>query len=208
VEGIKMSKEISEIEIKNFALDFVNLINSKNNEISQLKGENIRLRAAITQLSEPDRRLTEKEVREGERPVYAFHLNRVSFQTSGTIGWVVPLRDGIGVINNRKGVYHYSDYGRTWYALSAFDAKAAERLIVLPCKVGDTVYWIWCDGKGNPDGDIREENIQYFYIDKDGLGIATKYYDGHIGHYTVDGELVDGVRRIYLSRCAAEKAIK
>lgn len=86
-------------------------------------------------------------------------------------------------------------------------AKADGRLVELPCKVGDLIYWFWTDSEGNPEGDIEEESILYFYIDKDGVGIATKHYDGHIGHYTKDGELVDDVRRIYLSREAAENAI-
>jgi hypothetical protein len=86
-------------------------------------------------------------------------------------------------------------------------AEAEGRLVVLPCKVGDTVYWFWTDGEGNPEGDIEEETVLCFYIDKDGVGIATKHYDGHIGCYVKDGELVDGVRRIFLTREAAEKAL-
>lgn len=114
-----MSKEMTEHEIMNFAYDFVNLINAKNHEISNARSENQRLRAAIAQLSEPGRRLTEKEIREGQLPVYAYHLNTPSLQKSGAIGWVVSLKDGTGVIGSSKGVYRYNDYGRTWYALSA-----------------------------------------------------------------------------------------
>jgi hypothetical protein len=86
-------------------------------------------------------------------------------------------------------------------------AKAEGQRVELPCKVGDAVYWFWTDGEGNPEGDIEEETVLYFYIDKDGVGIATRHYDGHIGHYAKDGELVDGVRRVFLAREAAEKAI-
>lgn len=85
-------------------------------------------------------------------------------------------------------------------------AKAEGRLVVLPYKVGNPIYWFWTDGEGNPEGDVEEETVLYFYIDKDGLGIATKFHDGHIGHVK-DGELVDGVRKIFLSREAAEKAL-
>ena len=110
-----MHKEMTEHEIHNFALNFVNLINDKNNEIGNLRRDNERLRAAMTQLIEPGRRLTEEEVRNGQQPVYAFS----TYGTGRVIGWVVPLKDGSGVISSTKGVYRYSDYGRTWYALSA-----------------------------------------------------------------------------------------
>lgn len=76
------------------------------------------------------------------------------------------------------------------------------------CEVGSPVYWFWTDGEGKPCSDIEKDTVLYFYIDKDGIGIATKQYDGHIGYYTKDGELVDGVRRIFLSRKIAEKALK
>lgn len=110
-----MPKEMTELEICNFALDFTNLINAKNSEIGRLTSENSRLRAAVMQLSEPGRRLTEEEVRVAERPIYAYSLCGLG----RAIGWVVPLRDRMGVISNTKGTYRYSNYGRTWYALSA-----------------------------------------------------------------------------------------
>lgn len=82
------------------------------------------------------------------------------------------------------------------------------KTITLPCNVGDKVYWFWCDSEGNPDGKINEDTVLYFYIDKDGIGIAVDYYDGHIGHYVSDGEIVNNVRRIFLNRETAEKAFK
>lgn len=87
------------------------------------------------------------------------------------------------------------------------DAEEQGLLIKLPCKVGDKIYWFWCDGEGNPDSDIHEETILYFYYDRGGLGIATKYYDGHIGHYVREGEIVNGVRRIFLTREEAEETL-
>ncbi|HBC94349.1 MAG TPA: hypothetical protein DCZ10_15980 [Pelotomaculum sp.] len=104
---------MTELEINNFAYNFINLINAKNNKIRHLKSEVTRLRAVVTQQTEPGRRLTEEEVREGKQPVYAYHM------AQKTIGWVIPLSNLIGVISNKKGVYKYSDYGKTWYALSA-----------------------------------------------------------------------------------------
>ncbi|OPY64103.1 MAG: hypothetical protein A4E56_00157 [Pelotomaculum sp. PtaU1.Bin065] len=104
---------MTELEIVNFALDFNNLIQQKNNEIAALKSENIRLKAIVRQLEESSRILTEEEIREGERPVYCFHTKQ------GNAGfWGVPLRDRMGVISSTKGIYRYINYGKTWYALS------------------------------------------------------------------------------------------
>ena len=89
------------------------------------------------------------------------------------------------------------------------DLEEQGLLIKLPCKVGDTVYWVWCDSEGNPDSELEEECIKYFYVDGNkGIGIATDYYDGHIGHYVRDGELVDNIRRIFLDKKEAEKALE
>lgn len=82
-------------------------------------------------------------------------------------------------------------------------SEEVEMTIKLPCKVGDNVYWFWCDSEGNPDSELFEEKILYFYFDKDGIGIATDYYDGHIGHYVADGDLVNNVRKIYLNKESA-----
>lgn len=115
-------------------------------------------------------------------------------------------------LSNQAEIYQrlaaYEDSGLSPEQVRGFaKAEADGRLVVMPCKVGDLIYWFWTDSEGNPEGDIEEETVLYFYIDKDGVGIATKHYDGHIGHYVKDGELVDDVRRIYLTREAAEKAI-
>ena len=86
----------------------------------------------------------------------------------------------------------------------AEDGKIAE----LPCKVGDSVYWTWCDSVGKPDEEIQEEKVLYFYVMDGGIGIGTDWYDGRLGCFVEDGALIDGVRRIYLTREAAEIAIK
>lgn len=106
--------DMTELEIMNFAHNFNNLIQAKNNEISYLKSENSRLKAAVRQLAEPGKRLTVEEIQEGNRPVYCFHM-----KTGKSSFWGIPLKDMMGVISNTKGVYRYSDYGKTWYALSA-----------------------------------------------------------------------------------------
>lgn len=112
-KGEETMSNMTETEIQNFALNFSNLIRNKNNEIAELKSENSRLRATVKKLAEPGRKLTEKEVREGNMPVYCLHMKRkLGF-------WAVPIKDRTGVISNTKGVYQYSDYGKTWCALSA-----------------------------------------------------------------------------------------
>lgn len=88
------------------------------------------------------------------------------------------------------------------------DAEKDGRLVVLPCKVGDPVYWIWCDCDGNPNSDIQEDTILYFYVDKNGVGIAKDYYDGALGNYAQDGEIVNDVLRIFLDREAAESTLE
>lgn len=75
--------------------------------------------------------------------------------------------------------------------------------------VGCPIYWLWCDSEGNPEGEVQEAEILYFYLDKNGVGIATDYYDGHIGYYTGEGVLGEGgVRRLFLFRENAEAALK
>lgn len=88
------------------------------------------------------------------------------------------------------------------------EAYRDNRAVVLPCKVGDTVYWFWCDSEGNADSDLYEKTVLYLDYDKDGVGIATKYYDGHIGHFKESGAISDGVRRIFLTRPEAEAALR
>lgn len=56
---------MAELEIRNFARNFLNLINNKNSEISSLKSENSRLKPAVKQLEEPGKRLTVEGVLEG-----------------------------------------------------------------------------------------------------------------------------------------------
>jgi hypothetical protein len=104
---------LTELEITNFAHNFINLINDKNREISVLKRENARLKATVSQLTEPGRRLTKDEVREGNQPVFCFHIKK---DKDGF--WGIPLSSYRGVISNRKGIYLYDNYNKTWYAFS------------------------------------------------------------------------------------------
>ena len=53
------------------------------------------------------------------------------------------------------------------------DAEEAGRLIKLPCKVGDTVYWL--DGFG----DIRECKVTGFYIYKDYFTVRVRTENGY-----------------------------
>ena len=95
----------------------------------------------------------------------------------------------------------------TEYALEQIvDALISEGVIVTPCKVGTTLYFIY----NNPYADkpdltprIYKTNNWYFEVDKTGIVINTsdihsfnKQYDYHLGE------------TVFLTREEAEKALK
>jgi hypothetical protein len=75
-------------------------------------------------------------------------------------------------------------------------AKAEGRLAVLPCNVGDTLYWV---GMYRGKKRIVEYKAQNFTFFDDGYyvtcGTTIRFWDNEIG------------RKVYLTRAEAEKAL-
>lgn len=86
--------------------------------------------------------------------------------------------------------------------------QIGKTVIGLPCEVGDTVYWFWVDGYGNPDSDIQEDSIYDFGIDKRGLYISINPYDGYLCHVKDIGKISNGLRMVFLTRPEAEQALE
>lgn len=76
------------------------------------------------------------------------------------------------------------------------DLEEQGRLVVLPCKVGDTVYWIndWYRMYG--DYKINEEKVYGFHIDAEGIVIDMDY-----------GKLGTANKSVFLTKAEAEKAL-
>jgi len=89
----------------------------------------------------------------------------------------------------------------------ALSGNSNGMIVNLPCNIDDTVYWFWNDLLGTPDKDvmIESETIHHFYIDKDGVQIATDVHDGVIGKLGNNGP---NARQIFLSQEEAESALK
>lgn len=119
---IKM-KDMTELEIDNFALNFRNLIDQKNEEISNLKSDNRIMENELIQLRKPGKLLSETEIRQGMRPVFVRHIpHNERFHDF----YAVPLEDGTGVIGPTKGVYRYENYLKTWEAFSEKPTEEAK----------------------------------------------------------------------------------
>ena len=79
------------------------------------------------------------------------------------------------------------------------------RCVVLPCKVGDTVWYL--TGKPSMTNRLRfdrvaSEKVAGFYVDERGLQIRLDYFHGSHGTYGFFGKTV------FLAREAAEKALE
>ena len=84
--------------------------------------------------------------------------------------------------------------------LELADADRAGRLVVLPCKVGDTVYMPV--GKWGTITGYEADECDGFHIARDGvLQIKAKCYSGNHGTYGVPGKTV------FLTREEAEAAL-
>lgn len=107
--------DMSELEIMNFALNFNNLINQKDGEIAELSNKNEILKATVSQLLKPGKRLSVEEIKSAKRPVFcrAFNLPKKLSEF-----YALPCEDKSGVISPRKGIYRYEDYLKTWEAFS------------------------------------------------------------------------------------------
>ena len=76
---------------------------------------------------------------------------------------------------------------------------------VLPCKVGDAVYYFWSD---NDDPEIETEHIYEFCIDENGLYISTDPYDGALCYVHELGKRSEAGRMVFFTREAAEAALR
>lgn len=85
--------------------------------------------------------------------------------------------------------------------------KAADKgkIVELPCKVGDAVYYFWTDDD-NPE--IKIDHIFEFCVDEIGLYISTDPYDGFLCYVSELGKKSKFERMVFLTREAAEKALK
>lgn len=107
---------MTELEIMNFALDFSNLIRTKNAEIGKLKSKNDRLEAISRKFIQHGVELTLNEVRSADRPVFVYTLNPQYKRLSSSGCWAVPKKKGEGVLTARGGTLFFSNYGMTWVA--------------------------------------------------------------------------------------------
>jgi hypothetical protein len=78
----------------------------------------------------------------------------------------------------------------------------------LPCKIGDTVYWIWADSDGTPYGDIEHDQIYEFGINEEGLYISIDPYDGYLCHVKDIGNSTRYLRKVFLTESAAREALE
>lgn len=82
----------------------------------------------------------------------------------------------------------YSDYGKTWLAYKNKEqAECKGEIVELPCKVGDTMYWVYsCDQKEpisfiaeNVSGKILDDGRwRFFAFNRYGYGGACGVIDG------------------------------
>ncbi len=100
--------EMTEFEIANFAHDFINLINKKNNEIGNLNKEISILTEQLKSLNPT--KMTYEEVAKSTRPVWVVKINyKDEF-------YALPILNG--VINDKNGKLHMDNYEKTWIAYS------------------------------------------------------------------------------------------
>ena len=101
------NKNMTENDIINFAFNFRNLINDKNNKINELKAEvrqlQEQLKAVNAELLEPD------EIINRKRPVWVKTSNNGDF-------YALPISNG--VISAKMGRYDIRKYRITWVAYS------------------------------------------------------------------------------------------
>lgn len=116
-------KDMTELEIDNFALNFKNLIDQKNEEISNLKSDNQIMKNEIIQLRKPGKILSKEEIMFAKHPVY---VQQIPYNARLQNFYAVPLEDGTGVIGPTKGVYRYENYLKTWEAFSEKSTEEAK----------------------------------------------------------------------------------
>lgn len=105
---MNIRKEMTEIEIKNFAHDFINLINHKDIEINNLKDEIDRLKEQLKSLNPT--KMTSKEVATSKRPVWVITKDyKHEF-------YALPISNG--VMSVEGGRYYMDNYEKTWIAYS------------------------------------------------------------------------------------------
>lgn len=117
-----MRQEMTETEIRNFALDFNNLISRKSAEIATLKTENRHLSALVSSLQSAGEVLTVEDVRYSKRGVWIEPLGRWSRPGQ----YAIPLKDGTGVLTGELGRYRYERYGETWVAYAEMPQESGE----------------------------------------------------------------------------------
>jgi len=76
---------------------------------------------------------------------------------------------------------------------------------VLPCKVGDPIYYFWTD---DDKPEIEMEHIFEFCVDEEGLYISTDPYDGFLCYVSELGKKSNAGRIVILSREDTEKALE
>ena len=89
----------------------------------------------------------------------------------------------------------YEDLGTVDELTELVAAKQDNRLVVLPCKVGDNIYWI--NDEENCVS-VQKNGIRGILVRKDGFAIEDT--DGYID--------ISGTKYCYLTREAAEAALK
>lgn len=104
-----VNNEMSEMDIMNFAYNFINLLKKKDNEILELKMEVKRLQEEVRM--EVPVELTKDEVINASCPVY------VVSKTYSKGFYALPV---LGAVKNAVGgLYHFDHYGKTWIAYSS-----------------------------------------------------------------------------------------
>ena len=87
------------------------------------------------------------------------------------------------------------------------DVLLANGVIVLPCKVGDVVYFVHevCDENAEEYLDISVGEVVSFSIQKEGLWMYCRYEDGLTYWHLVDDEFG---KTVFLTREEAEAKLK
>ena len=92
------------------------------------------------------------------------------------------------------------------HIIELLQAEAENRLVKLPCAVGDTVYWVTksCDENGKEKSAIHEGTIISFSLQNDGLWFYCRYrYGLTFGH-----KIEYFGKTVFLSREEAEKTLE
>ena len=112
----------------------------------------------------------------------------------------VGLRDGITVGDAICRLANYEDTGfEPEHISELLQAENDGRLVVLPCKVGDAVYWMH-------DGVITECYINRVQINRHGVFIHIKSKKDKVPHGAFNAKINIG-KTVFLTREEAETAL-